>query len=123
MNDYHLNHLKELESESIFVLREVASQFENPCLLFSGGKDSITVLHLALKAFYPASIPFTLLHIDTGHNFQETIDFRDELVKKHGLRLIVASVQDAIDSGMVREEKGFTASRNALQIAPLLEAK
>ncbi|HQV78242.1 MAG TPA: sulfate adenylyltransferase subunit CysD [Chitinophagales bacterium] len=122
MNDYHLNHLKELESESIFVLREVASQFENPCLLFSGGKDSITVLHLALKAFYPASIPFTLLHIDTGHNFQETIDFRDELVKKHGLRLIVASVQDAIDSGMVREEKGFTASRNALQIAPLLDA-
>ncbi|MCB0507997.1 MAG: sulfate adenylyltransferase subunit CysD [Chitinophagales bacterium] len=122
MNNYHLNHLRELESESIFVLREVAAQFEHPCLLFSGGKDSITVLHLALKAFYPASIPFTLLHVDTGHNFQETLDFRDELVKKYNLRLIIASVQDAIDSGLVREEKGATASRNALQIAPLLDA-
>ncbi|MFN8267834.1 MAG: sulfate adenylyltransferase subunit CysD [Chitinophagales bacterium] len=122
MTDYHLNHLKELEAESIFVLREVAAQFENPCLLFSGGKDSITVLHLALKAFYPASIPFSLLHVDTGHNFQETIDFRDKLVKKYGLRLIVASVQEAIDKGMVREEKGYTASRNALQTVPLLEA-
>lgn len=122
MNDYHLNHLKELEAESIFILREVAAQFENPCLLFSGGKDSIVVLHLALKAFYPASIPFTLLHVDTGHNFQEALDFRDELVKKHGLRLLVASVQDAIDNGSVREEKGFNASRNALQTIPLLEA-
>lgn len=122
MNDYHLNHLKELESESIYVLREVAAQFENPCLLFSGGKDSIVVLHLALKAFYPASIPFTLLHIDTGHNFQEALDYRDELVKKHGLRLLVASVQEAIDKGLVREEKGYNASRNALQTVPLLEA-
>ncbi len=122
MNNYHLNHLKELEAESIFILREVAAQFENPCLLFSGGKDSIVVLHLAIKAFYPASIPFTLLHVDTGHNFQEALDFRDELVKKYGLRLIVASVQDAIDNGSVREEKGFNASRNALQTAPLLEA-
>jgi sulfate adenylyltransferase subunit 2 len=122
MNNYHLNHLKELESESIYVLREVAAQFENPCLLFSGGKDSIVVLHLALKAFYPASVPFTLLHVDTGHNFQEALDYRDELVKKYGLRLLVASVQEAIDKGLVREEKGFTASRNALQTVPLLEA-
>lgn len=122
MNDYHLNHLKELESESIYVLREVAAQFENPCLLFSGGKDSIVVLHLALKAFYPASVPFTLLHVDTGHNFQEALDYRDNLVKKYGLRLLVASVQDAIDKGLVREEKGYNASRNALQTVPLLEA-
>ena len=122
MTDYHLNHLKELEAESIFILREVAAQFENPCLLFSGGKDSITVLHLALKAFYPANIPFTLLHVDTGHNFQEALDFRDKIVEKYGLRLIVASVQEAIDKGLVREEKGYTASRNALQTVPLLEA-
>jgi sulfate adenylyltransferase subunit 2 len=122
MTDYHLNHLKELEAESIYVLREVAAQFENPCLLFSGGKDSIVVLHLALKAFYPASVPFTLLHVDTGHNFQEALDYRDELVKKHGLRILVASVQEAIDKGTVREEKGYTASRNALQTIPLLEA-
>lgn len=120
--DYSLTHLRELESESIFVIREVAAQFENPCLLFSGGKDSITVLHLAVKAFYPASIPFTLLHVDTGHNFQETIDFRDYLVQKYNLRLLVASVQDAIDQGLVREEKGFNASRNALQTLPLLDA-
>ena len=122
MNDYHLNHLKELEAESIYVLREVAAQFENPCLLFSGGKDSIVVLHLALKAFYPSSVPFTLLHVDTGHNFQEALDYRDELIKKHSLRLLVASVQEAIDKGTVREEKGYTASRNALQTIPLLEA-
>jgi sulfate adenylyltransferase subunit 2 len=122
MTDYHLNHLKELEAESIYVLREVAAQFENPCLLFSGGKDSIVVLHLALKAFYPASVPFTLLHVDTGHNFQEALDYRDNLVKKYGLRLLVASVQEAIDKGLVREEKGFNASRNALQTIPLLEA-
>lgn len=122
MNNYHLNHLKELEAESIYVLREVAAQFENPCLLFSGGKDSIVVLHLALKAFYPASVPFTLLHVDTGHNFQEALDYRDNLVKKYGLRLLVASVQEAIDKGLVREEKGYNASRNALQTIPLLEA-
>ena len=122
MNDYHLNHLKELESESIFILREVAAQFENPCILFSGGKDSIVVTHLALKAFYPASVPFTLLHVDTGHNFQEALDYRDELVAKNGLRLLIASVQEAIDKGIVREEKGFNASRNALQTVPLLEA-
>jgi len=122
MTDYHLNHLRELESESIFVLREVAAQFENPCVLFSGGKDSIVVTHLALKSFYPSSVPFTLLHVDTGHNFQEALDYRDNLVKKYGLRLLVASVQEAIDKGLVREEKGYTASRNALQTVPLLEA-
>ncbi len=120
--DYNLSHLRELEAESIYVLREVAAQFENPCLLFSGGKDSITVLHLARKAFFPASVPFTLLHVDTGHNFQEALDYRDELVEKFGLRLLVASVQDAIDKGLVREEKGYNASRNALQTIPLLEA-
>jgi sulfate adenylyltransferase subunit 2 len=120
--DYNLSHLKELEAESIYVLREVAAQFENPCLLFSGGKDSIVVLHLARKAFYPAAVPFTLLHVDTGHNFQEALDYRDNLVKEVGLRLIVASVQDAIDSGQVREEQGYNASRNALQTVPLLEA-
>jgi sulfate adenylyltransferase subunit 2 len=122
MTDYHLNHLRELESESMYVLREVAAQFENPCILFSGGKDSIVVTHLAIKAFYPASVPFTLLHVDTGHNFQETLDYRDQLVEKNGLRLLVASVQEAIDKGLVREEKGYNASRNALQTAPLLEA-
>lgn len=120
--NYNLTHLKELESESIYVLREVASQFENPVLLFSGGKDSITCLHLAIKAFHPANIPFTLLHVDTGHNFPETIEFRDRLIEKYNLRLIVASVQEAIDKGIVVEEKGYNASRNSLQIAPLLEA-
>lgn len=122
MTDYHLNHLRELESESIYVLREVAAQFENPCILFSGGKDSIVVTHLAIKAFYPASIPFTLLHVDTGHNFQEALDYRDKLVEKYNLRLLVGSVQEAIDKGLVREEKGYNASRNALQTVPLLEA-
>ena len=120
--DYNLTHLKELESESIFILREVAAQFENPVLLFSGGKDSILCLHLAIKAFYPANVPFALLHVDTGHNFPEAIQYRDEIVKKYNLRLVVAYVQDAIDSGHVREEKGYNASRNALQTVPLLEA-
>ncbi len=119
---YHLNHLKELEAESIFVIREVAAQFENPVLMFSGGKDSILMTHLAMKAFYPARIPFPLLHIDTGHNFPETIEFRDRLVEKLGARLIVGSVQDAIDQGMVTEEKGYNASRNGLQTAVLLES-
>lgn len=118
---YHLNHLKELESESIFVIREVAAQFENPVLMFSGGKDSILMTYLAVKAFYPAKLPFPLLHIDTGHNFPETIKFRDDLVKKIGARLIVGSVQTAIEKGMVREEKGFNASRNGLQTAVLLD--
>jgi sulfate adenylyltransferase subunit 2 len=120
--DYNLTHLKELESESIFILREVAAQFENPVLLFSGGKDSILCLHLAIKAFYPANVPFALLHVDTGHNFPEAIEYRDKIVEKYNLRLVVASVQDAIDRGLVREEKGFSASRNALQTVPLLEA-
>lgn len=120
--NYQLNHLRELESESIFVIREVAAQFENPVLMFSGGKDSILMVHLAQKAFYPARIPFALLHIDTGHNFPEAIKFRDELVERLGVRLIVGSVQDAIDKGIVTEEKGFNASRNGLQTAVLLES-
>jgi sulfate adenylyltransferase subunit 2 len=119
--DYHLNHLKELESESIFILREVAAQFENPVLMFSGGKDSILMVHLAQKAFYPARIPFPLLHVDTGHNFPETIAYRDALVERLGARLIVASVQEQIDKGLVKEEKGYNASRNGLQTAALLE--
>jgi sulfate adenylyltransferase subunit 2 len=118
---YHLSHLKELESESIFILREVAAQFENPVLLFSGGKDSILMVHLAQKAFFPAKIPFPLLHIDTGHNFDETIAFRDDLVQNLGVRLIVGSVQEAINNGIVTEEKGFAASRNSLQTTVLLE--
>ncbi len=122
MESYKLSHLRELEAESIFVLREVAAQFENPVLLFSGGKDSIVVTHLARKAFWPAKIPFPLMHVDTGHNFPETIEFRDQLMEKIGARLIVASVQDSIDKGRVVEEKGFNASRNALQITPLLDA-
>lgn len=114
-------HLKELEDEGIYVMREVASQFERPVLLFSGGKDSICMFHLALKAFYPAKIPFPLLHVDTGHNFPETIHFRDELVKKYGVELIVGSVQDSIDRGDVKEETGPDASRNALQTVTLLD--
>ncbi len=122
MNDYRINHLRELESESIFVLREVAAQFENPCLLFSGGKDSIVMFHLAKKAFWPAKVPFTLLHVDTGHNFDETITFRDELVAKHNAKLIIGSVQKSINEGKSTEEKGFNASRNALQTVTLLDA-
>lgn len=119
--NYHLSHLKELEAESIFVIREVAAQFENPVLMFSGGKDSILMTYLAQKAFYPANIPFPLLHIDTGHNFPETIKFRDALVERLGVKLIVGSVQKAIDEGMVTEETGFNASRNGLQTAVLLD--
>ncbi|MCH8553652.1 MAG: sulfate adenylyltransferase subunit CysD [Schleiferiaceae bacterium] len=118
---YHLNHLKELESESIFVLREVVAQFQNPAILFSGGKDSIVITHLAKKAFWPAKIPFPLVHIDTGHNFPETIAFRDELVKELGVRLIVGSVQQTINEGRVVEETGKNASRNALQTTTLLD--
>ncbi len=120
--NYRLNHLKELESESIFIFREVAAQFENPVLLFSGGKDSILMSYLAKKAFYPARIPFPLLHIDTGHNFEETITYRDWWVKELGVRLIVGSVQEAIDRGLVAEERGANASRNMLQTAVLLES-
>ena len=120
--NYQLTHLRELESESIYVLREVAAQFENPALLFSGGKDSILMVYLAAKAFRPARLPFTLLHVDTGHNFPETLAYRDDLVERYGARLVVASVQDAIDAGEVREETGFGASRNALQTHSLLKA-
>ncbi|MDX1666514.1 MAG: sulfate adenylyltransferase subunit CysD [Saprospiraceae bacterium] len=120
--NYHMNHLEELESESIYIFREVAAQFENPVILFSGGKDSILLTHLAEKAFWPAKIPFPLLHIDTGHNFPETIEFRDRLVERMGARLIVGSVEEAIESGLVIEEKGYNASRNALQTAVLLHS-
>lgn len=111
-----------LENEAIYILREVAAQFENPVLLFSGGKDSITLVRLAEKAFYPSKIPFPLLHIDTGHNFPETIEFRDRLVQEKGLNLIVRKVQDAIDNGKVKEESGRYASRNSLQTTTLLDA-
>jgi sulfate adenylyltransferase subunit 2 len=118
---YNLTHLKELESEAIFIIREVVAQFDNPALLFSGGKDSIVCYHLAKKAFWPAKIPFPLVHVDTGHNFSETIAFRDSLVEKDGAELIVGSVQDSIDQGKVVEETGFNASRNGLQTVTLLE--
>jgi len=119
--NYQLNHLRELESESIFILREVAAQFQNPVILFTGGKDSILMTYLAVKAFHPAKVPFPLLHVDTGHNFPETLKFRDDLVEKYGLKLNVGSVQDAINAGAVTEEKGVNASRNFLQIHTLLE--
>lgn len=119
--NYSLNHLQELEAESMFIMREVAAQFENPGLLFSGGKDSIVMVHVARKAFWPAKIPFPLVHIDTGHNFEETIEFRDEMVNEIGAKLIVGSVQEAIDSGKAVEEKGPTASRNILQTIALLD--
>ena len=119
---YNLNHLRELEAESIYVIREVAAQFEKPCLLFSGGKDSICIAHLARKAFYPAHIPFPLVHIDTGHNFPETLDFRDKLTKEYEANLIVRKVQDSIDQGRATEEKGTNASRNMLQTVTLLDA-
>lgn len=122
MNNYTLKHLKELEAESIFVLREVAAQFERPALLFSGGKDSIVVSHLARKAFWPAKIPFPLLHIDTGHNFVETLEYRDWWANEIGAKVIVKYVQDSIDKGRATEEKGYNASRNALQTVTLLDA-
>lgn len=115
------NHLKELEDEGIFIMREVAAQFERPVLLFSGGKDSICMFHLAQKAFHPGKIPFPLMHVDTGHNFSETIEFRDNLVEKHGIELIIGSVQESIDKGRVKEETGPDASRNALQTVTLLD--
>lgn len=118
------NHLfpRELEHEAIYILREVAAQFEKPAILFSGGKDSITLVRLAQKAFYPGKIPFPLLHIDTGHNFPETIEFRDWLVKETGAELIIRYVQDTIDQGRVKEETGKYASRNVLQTQTLLDA-
>ena len=114
---YTLTHLDELESESIYVLREVAAQFERPVILFSGGKDSIVLTHLACKAFYPLRVPFPLLHVDTGHTFKETIDYRDRLVRQLGAPLVVGSV----DSGRVKEETGYNASRNKLQTTTLLD--
>jgi sulfate adenylyltransferase subunit 2 len=122
MSKYYLNYLDELESEAIFILREVWAQFQNPVILFSGGKDSILVTHLAKKAFYPAKIPFALLHVDTGHNFPETMKFRDDLVNDMGVKLLVGSVQEAINTGRVAEERGKNATRNALQITTLLDA-
>ncbi|HXC06946.1 MAG TPA: sulfate adenylyltransferase subunit CysD [Bacteroidia bacterium] len=122
MDTNKYNHLKELEAESIFVLREVAAQFENPVLLFSGGKDSIVVSWLARKAFWPARIPFTLMHIDTGHNFEETIEYRDRWTAFLDVKLIVRHVQDSIDQGRVQEEKGIYASRNMLQTVTLVDA-
>ncbi len=122
MNSYRLTHLKELESESIFVLREVAAQFERPVLLFSGGKDSIILSHLARKAFWPAKIPFPLLHIDTGHNFPETLAYRDRWVERIEAKLLVRYVQDSIDAGHAVEERGPNASRNVLQTVTLLAA-
>ena len=121
MSSYNLTHLKELESEAIFILREVAAQFEKPVMLFSGGKDSIIMFHLARKAFYPGKIPFPLMHVDTGHNFPETITFRDRLIKKTGETLIIKYVQDSIDKGNAVEETGANPSRNGLQTVTLLE--
>lgn len=119
--NYNLSHLRELESESIYVLREVYAQFENPVILFSGGKDSILMTYLSVKAFYPAKVPFPLLHVDTGHNFDETLSYRDSLVEQYGLKLVVGYVQEAIDKGLIMEEKGYNASRNKLQTFTLLD--
>jgi sulfate adenylyltransferase subunit 2 len=121
MANYQFSHLDQLEAEAIFVLRETAAQFENPALLFSGGKDSIVMAWLARKAFWPARMPFPLVHVDTGHNFAETMAFRDEFVELVAGRLVVGAVQDAIDAGRVLEEKGPGASRNKLQTVTLLD--
>lgn len=121
MKSYNLTHLKQLEAEAIFIFREVAAQFEKPALLFSGGKDSIVMVHLAQKAFWPAKMPFPLVHIDTGHNFVETLDFRDEMVQRVGAKLIVRTVQESIDKGRAVEEKGPNPSRNGLQTITLLD--
>lgn len=121
MSQYYLSHLKELESEAIYVIREVVAQFEKPALLFSGGKDSIVLAYLSRKAFYPARIPFPLVHIDTGHNFPETMEYRDWLINELGVQLIIGSVQESIDKGRVKEETGHNASRNALQTVTLLD--
>jgi sulfate adenylyltransferase subunit 2 len=121
MERYILEHLEELEAEAIYVIREVFAEFDNPVILFSGGKDSIVLTHLARKAFYPANLPFPLVHIDTGHNFPETLEFRDNLVKELGANLIVGSVQRTIDDGKAQEETGFNASRNRMQSVTLLD--
>lgn len=122
MPHYRPSHLAQLESEALYIMRETAAQFERPVLLFSGGKDSIVMVHLARKAFWPGRFPFPLLHIDTGHNFDETIEFRDRLVEELGCRLEVAYVQDSIDRGRVQEEPGPNPSRNSLQTVTLLDA-
>ncbi len=119
---YHLSHLRTLEAEAVHVMREVAAEFERPVLLFSGGKDSIVLLRLAEKAFRPGRFPFPVMHVDTGHNFPEVIEFRDKLMAQMGERLIVAYVQESIDSGRVQEQTGLRASRNALQTTTLLDA-
>ncbi|HAN19311.1 MAG: sulfate adenylyltransferase small subunit [Bacteroidetes bacterium GWC2_33_15] len=121
MNQYKINHLRELEAESIFVIREVVAQFENPVMLFSGGKDSIVMFHLARKAFWPARVPFPLMHIDTGHNFKETLDYRDKLMADTETKLIVRYVQDSINQGKAVDETGVNASRNKLQTVTLLD--
>jgi sulfate adenylyltransferase subunit 2 len=121
-SDYSLSQLDFLEAESIHIMREVAAEFERPVLLFSGGKDSIVMLALAERAFWPARIPFPIMHVDTGHNFPEVLEFRDRRVEQTGVRLIVASVQDSIDAGRVVEETGRWASRNRLQTTTLLDA-
>ena len=121
INKYYLNHIEELESEAIFILREVACKFDNPVLLFSGGKDSIVLAHLAKKAFFPAQIPFKFLHIDTGHNFPETLSFRDNLISNMGLDLVIGLVQDNINKDPSIEETGLNASRNSIQTLTLLE--
>ena len=120
--NYELSHLETLEAESIHVIREVAAEFERPVMLISGGKDSIVMLHLARKAFWPAKPPFALMHVDTGHNFDEVYEYRDRVVDQYGLRLVVASVQESIDKGRVVEQTGPRASRNQLQTTTLLDA-
>jgi sulfate adenylyltransferase subunit 2 len=122
MTTYQMTHLRALEAESIHIIREVAAEFERPVMLFSGGKDSIVMLRLAEKAFWPGQLPFPVMHVDTGHNFPEVIEFRDRRVAEAGARLVIASVQDAIDKGLVTEETGPRASRNRLQTVPLLNA-
>jgi sulfate adenylyltransferase subunit 2 len=122
MSGYLRTHLQQLEAEAIFVIRETAAQFERTVLLFSGGKDSIVLAHLARRAFWPGKIPFPLMHIDTGHNFPETVEFRNSLVQQLGIQLIVRCVQDTIDRGRVQEEQGHNPSRNFLQTVTLLDA-
>ena len=121
MNSYRVSHLRQLESEAIYIFREVAAQFQKPVILFSGGKDSIVMVHLARKAFWPAKVPFPLLHIDTGHNFPESIEYRDTMAEKFGLKLDIGLVQESIDKGTAIEEKGVNPSRNSLQSVTLLE--
>lgn len=121
MPDYQLSHLDQLEAEALFIMRETAAQFRKPALLFSGGKDSIVMAHIARKAFWPAKMPFPLVHVDTGHNFPETMTYRDEYVASLGADLVVGSVQKSIDEGRVVEEKGINASRNKLQTVTLLD--